>query len=653
MNWMQLLAETYDNCDSMVGYGDRSDRRPLLPICHSTTQAHVDIVIRGDGSFVTAKLITDRNESTTIHPSTESSAGRAGSKPVNHPLSDKLQYIAGDFADFGGLVTSGFLGDAKEPHREYLKLLTRWCESEYGHPKAWAVLTYVKQKRVMADLVTQHVLLVDDRGQLIGKDSPLRDKNEKSIFSLLNNQQDAFVRWIVYDDALESRCWRDRSLWESWIRFYTSDKLDRSMCYVTGEERTIATSHPRAIRREGDGAKLISSNDTSGFTFRGRFVNDQEAFGVALEVSQKAHSALAWLIDRQGYRKDDLAVVAWATSGLSVPQPTDDTFAVAQEETLWDDAEPHDTAQIVGVQFKKRIAGYGRALAGTDGIGIMAFDSATPGRLAITYFRELSGSDYLERIDKWHSSCAWLHRYRFAEVIDKSTAKVVRKSILFIGAPSPSDIAEAAYGTRIDEKLRKATVKRILPCIVDGAPLPSDLTESSVRRASNRVGLENWEWEKVLSIACALYRKQHAEEKLDMPLDLNRTTREYLYGRALALADGLEAYALHTANESRETTAARLMQRFAERPYSTWRTIELGLRPYIARLRGRAHLYERQLDDVLSSFDPDDFKRDTPLGGEFLLGFHSQREALRARFKHTQDGETDSDEATDIIELQS
>jgi CRISPR-associated protein Csd1 len=96
------------------------------------------------------------------------------------------------------------------------------------------------------------------------------------------------------------------------------------------------------------------------------------------------------------------------------------------------------------------------------------------------------------------------------------------------------------------------------------------------------------------------------------------------------------------------------MQRFAERPYSTWRTIELGLRPYIARLGGRrAHLYERQLDDVLSSFDPDDFKRDTPLGGEFLLGFHSQREALTARFKQAQDGETDSDEATDVNELQS
>ena len=59
-----------------------------------------------------------------------------------------------------------------------------------------------------------------------------------------------------------------------------------------------------------------------------------------------------------------------------------------------------------------------------------------------------------------------------------------------------------------------------------------------------------------------------------MKLETERHTPDYLYGRLLAIADNIENYALRMAGEGRETTAARLMQRFADRPFSTWRTIE-------------------------------------------------------------------------------
>ena len=65
----------------------------------------------------------------------------------------------------------------------------------------------------------------------------------------------------------------------------------------------------------------------------------------------------------------------------------------------------------------------------------------------------------------------------------------------FIGAPAPRDIAEAAYGRRLDDRLRKATVERILPCIVDSQPIPNDLVIAVRARASNRSGLDWWEWE--------------------------------------------------------------------------------------------------------------------------------------------------------------
>ncbi len=70
-----------------------------------------------------------------------------------------------------------------------------------------------------------------------------------------------------------------------------------------------------------------------------------------------------------------------------------------------------------------------------------------------------------------------------------------------------------------------------------------------------------------------------------MALEEDRTSGDYLYGRLLAIADYIERKALQLGGEDRPTTAARLMQRFADRPFSTWRNIEIGLQPYMQRLQ--------------------------------------------------------------------
>ena len=117
-----------------------------------------------------------------------------------------------------------------------------------------------------------------------------------------------------------------------------------------------------------------------------------------------------------------------------------------------------------------------------------------------------------------------------------------------------------------------------------------------------------------------------------MTLETDRTSRDYLYGRLLATAEHIESRALYVAGEKRDTTAAKLMQRFADRPASTWRIIELALSPYISRLRAKRppFMYEMRklLDEIISSFTGDDFLDDRKLSGEFLLGYHCQRQVL-------------------------
>jgi CRISPR-associated protein Csd1 len=182
-----------------------------------------------------------------------------------------------------------------------------------------------------------------------------------------------------------------------------------------------------------------------------------------------------------------------------------------------------------------------------------------------------------------------------------------------------------------------------LPSIIDGRQIPRDIVDSAVRRASNRAGLENWEWNKVFSIACSLYRKLNEKEGYNMALEEGRKTRDYLYGRLLALADNLERWALSKAGEDRQPNAARLMQRFSEHPYSTWKIIELSLAPYKARLGALSQKRQDMITQVTAMFDLRDYVNDKRLSGEFLLGYHCQREALKPK------GSVDTDNNDSVV----
>ena len=113
-----------------------------------------------------------------------------------------------------------------------------------------------------------------------------------------------------------------------------------------------------------------------------------------------------------------------------------------------------------------------------------------------------------------------------------------------------------------------------------------------------------------------------------MSLDETRKTRDYLYGRLLAIADVLEERALFNAEKNRPTNASRYMQIFSQRPFRTWQQIHDLLTPYIMRLGGKAYFYKNLIAEVKGMFDPDDFIRDKPLTGEYLLGYYCQRQEL-------------------------
>lgn len=615
MSWIQKLYETYERCAASPKF--TNGEKPLLPISHVVQQAHVEIVIDDAGNFRRAVAIMKED---TVIAATEKSAGRSSGE-APHPLCEKIHYCAGDYAKYGGQKPSYYAG--------YIEQLSRWCASGFSHPKAVAVLKYVLKGTIIEDLVRERIVHLDSDGKLLT--SWERDSPKPELFRNLTakkgeyDQGDAVIRWRVekIGDPL-SATWDDRSLQSSWIDYFISQKTYKGLCLVSGKEVILAEQHPSRLRHGADKAKLISSNDTSGFTFRGRFIDSDQACGVGFDVTQKAHKALHWLIGRQAFRNgDQQCIVSWVTTGAKIPDPFANTYElfgieIAKEEKPVDQVEQGDVGQALGMRLARLIAGYRTELGSTNDVILMGLDSATPGRMAITFYRELAGSEFLERVKAWHENVAWHQHYA--------------KDVRFVGAPSPKDIAEAAYGRRLDDNLRKSVVERLLPCIFDGHTIPRDLVESVVRRTCNRAGLNHWEWEKTLGIACALFRGYFKNRRYQMSLETNRTSRDYLYGRLLAVAEHLEYSALSKDEKNRETSAARLMQRFADQPFSTWRNIEIALTPYRSRLKSRNPglllRLDKQLDDIMAVFGSEDFTRNSRLSGEFLLGFHCERKSL-------------------------
>jgi CRISPR-associated protein Csd1 len=615
MSWIEKLYETYERCHEAGQF----EAEPLMPICHIAQQAHIEVALDSQGKFLRARVL-QRGEQTTPIPATEDSASRS-SNEAPHALCDKIQYCAKDYAERGG---------KKKPYfNSYITRLKDWCDSPFGHPKARAVFKYLMRGTLVTDLIAAQVGVAAERGMLA--DSFASAGQLPPLFRLLQAKQgkrdqgDALVRWRVEQPGEPvSAVWDDKSLQNSWIQFCASRDAARGVCFVTGaSDAALAAKHPRGIRFPGDGAKLISSNDNTNFTFRGRFGNAKEACGVGFEVTQKAHNALRWLITRQGglAKNGDQVIVSWAIGGERIPDPMGNTaelFLEAACETVAGESYAGDAGQEFALRLNKVVAGYGAKLGSTEAVVVMGLDSASPGRMAIAFYRELTGSEFLQRLLDWHSSYAWHQNFS--------------RDLHFVGAPAPRDIAECAYGRGLDDKLLKSTVERLLPCIIDGKSLPRDLLSSAFRRTCNRMGLKSWDWEKSLGIVCGLYRGGRKEETYQMSLEENRTTRDYLFGRLLAIADFTEQRALHIADEKRDTNAARLMQRYADHPCSAWRNIELALAPYKSRLRANRPWQliklDKLFDSVIGLFETNDFINDGRLSGEFLLGYHCQRAAL-------------------------
>lgn len=631
MSWLEKCYETYENCQQEIGIqkfqaeGDKRSYVPLLPVAHTTQLVNIEVELDQNGNFQDARLLA-KDEQTTIIPCTEESSART-SGIVPHPLVDKLQYIAADYPAYGGAKKSGW--------NLYHTQLQDWCSSPYADAKVCAVLRFLEKGCLVASLVQKHILFLDENGKMPTKWTGNKDEKPKILETLASaDQTESFVRFRVGGIDLA----QDEAVRESFIHYYEMKQQRVDYCTVQGKQMAVSTLSPYKIRNPGDRAKLISSNDSTNYTYRGRFVTAEQALSIGYETTQKAHSALRWLISKQGCSNGDQTVVVWGTKGEPIPDITADSmdlgddFAAAFAQ-LGQPQLPPATESEYAERFNKAIQGYGKALDEKANTVVMILDSATQGRLSIRYYRELAGSELMKNITDWHRNFAWKLNYRSAPESAEPGQKPKWKRVSFWGAPSPADIAKAAYGEKADKKIIQQTVERLVPCITEGKYLPRDLMLSAVHRATAGIGLEPWEYQKTCGIACALicgYYHRNKKEDFVMTdgkyVDETIDDRSYLFGRILACAEQIERRVQSQTGETRPTNAERLRLVFVQRPAKTTALLQQKLTPYLNRMRANGVSRDKRystLQELVGRLGAEKYTN-KPLNELYLLGYACQ-----------------------------
>ncbi|MDR2542205.1 MAG: type I-C CRISPR-associated protein Cas8c/Csd1 [Treponema sp.] len=621
MGWLSELKNVYDR----IIENDKIDIKPL-PLYHITNNAPLEITLNGKGVFKSARLLgkAERDDWQTCMPCTEKSAARTSGVEA-YPLCDKLEYVAGDYIDYAEGK------NIKEKHKAYFSLLEGWAQSEYSNQKILSVYKYIKKGTLVNDILSKKTIPEMDASEKIGA-----------------KENNVFIRWNVEipEDDMPSQTWKDTEIQQLWIEFYSNNYLlNKNFCYITGENEPIAVLHPAKIRHAGDSAKLISSNDNSNYTFRGRFTDVTQACQIGMTVSIKAHNALRWLIERQGaVIGNGLTVVAWCSAPEVQPQLLKSTCSswLTEED---DEQDEYFATEKTGEAIKNRLSGYYGKIKKNDKILIMVLNAATPGRMSILLYREFTKSDFFKAQEHWHINLAWFYTY---------WNKEEKKFFRTVSAPSPDEIVKAAYGSHVSDNAKTMAIQRLLSCIIDSTEIPKDIEQLCSNRASRLNTLDSSEREKTLETACAvikynLYTRKENKKEYTVGLEEERKDRDYLYGRLLAVADRVESRILYQRKEKRDTNAVRYMQRFARYPCSTWEFLYVDkLRPYFSQHKKKSRdWYESLIQEIKSLFDHDEFVSEKALTGEFLLGYHCQQKAFWDGIAQTKQQASKQPEPTD------
>lgn len=633
MSWLPECAAVYDKIGKDAG--TKVNGILLLPLFHSTQNAQIEVNVSTEGKFAFATIIDKANQVTMI-PVTEDSAARSsGVEP--HPLFDKLIYTAGDFVKYANKIKN----NTPNYYIEYMEKLKQWVESEYTNDKLKAVYKYLSKGTLATDLINNELLILD------GEKFDTKCK--------INNipQEDVFIRFSVvnFETGEKVNLWENKGISDKYISYCSNSDSESELCYATGEKVPVTYKHMAGIRYPGDKSKLISSNDKTGFTYRGLFSTKEEAYAVGRIVSQKAHLALKWLSQSCGTTFGTAKYIIWQKS---LEEVIDCFGTVKSKNTKLENTDIKTDSD--GVSYAKTLSsykqilryvmkGYRQNLNFNSDIIIMVLDAATQGRMSINMYQELKSSEFYDNVNRWFSQTVWHWCYFDGQ----------KKLVHCVQTPSLYNIIKYACGVEkdsligqptveVDEKVLQRFVQAIFPCIALGKPLPANVLKQIFTRASNPQFYSNKNnWVRVVDVCCALYRKYYIDKKgveLNMKLDRDCDDRSYLYGRLAAVAEKIETDT-YDSDEKRAPNALRYMNVLISSPFKTWRHIEMKISPYMTKLASKKYgsytYYGKELQEIYVNFKKGEFELVKPLDAMFFMGYYGEKDELYTSSKNKEE----------------
>ena len=375
MSFMKKLCDVYD---AVIGTSGAKGGA-LLPVGFVQKNIKYNIILSPSGEFVTAQLIPDDEQACAV-PSSPQAEARTSSKCAPFPLAEQLKYL--------------IAGNDSKYFDSYAEQLEAWCAAPHAPDCLRVLLDYLKKKTLYADLMSVSGLKLKyykDENDVKGEGA---DAKSIACFS------------VEYPDS-ENRLWMRRDVRESWAqRLAAMAGEQTALCYVTGLQLPAMENHPKV---QGN-AKLISAKDVGfPFQFRGRFVDDRSAATVSGMASSKAHSALRWLMERQGFQKYGMNFVGWHTDKPELgddeggEKPAPDTFE-SYINALFNAVKGHEAAWKTESDLDDLTD---EAKAAMDEIVILGLQAATDGRMSVIYEQEIPGNVFIDHVDRWRAACRW------------------------------------------------------------------------------------------------------------------------------------------------------------------------------------------------------------------------------------------------------
>jgi len=615
MSWTQQLLQTYENMRTLDTI--------MTPIAHMYAKAQIEVTIDNESNFSGARIVNKEDEKTLI-PVTESSAGRSsGSAP--HALNDTLSYVAGDFVKYVEKDKERKTNEKK--HNDYIKALEAWCSSPYASEKVDIILKYLKKNQLIEDLRKINIIHIEDGKYVAEKIGG-------------NEYAKVLVRFRVNVNGDEPRTWEDGDLINKYTEYYLSNqKGKKEICLITGEPLTISENHPKNIVSAYGNAKLISSNDTSGFSFRGRFIDAHQANTISYAASQKMHSVLKWLVETQGKTVGSTnrrTFICWNPQGKETLSPWDNLFG--EEDGVYLQSQFAYRQKLATI-----LAGKRTDFSPEDKVIIMAMDAATTGRLSVTYYQELLASNYWDNVEYWFRTVNWQYK-KFDN----------NKPYWTVETPPLQSIIRFAFGTEhetngkkrveVDDAILKEHTQRLVKCMLERHRMPDDIVQAIFRKATNVQSYSPDNRERVLSTACAVITRKRIDHGYikgsddNMILDKKNTDRSYLFGRLLAVYEKIEKLATDN-DEKRETNALRLQAAFVNHPAQIWKILEEKTNPYLESLYpGTREKYRQLISEIVCCFEETDAMcMNKGLNENYLLGYYLQRMELKQSKNNQED----------------